>query len=77
MQVVNTSDKLIVWQEFHFKPGIPVEMGNLRWEIKLAQELVSRIGALKEYNPEKTTKQKRIEALEKARAARAAKRKTK
>lgn len=77
MQVVNTSDKLIVWQEFHFNPGVPVEMGGMRWEIKLAQELISRIPALEEYSQEKTTKQKRIEALKKARAAKAAKRKAK
>lgn len=58
-----------MWQEFHFPPGVPVDIGSMRWEVKLGHELMSRIPALKEYQPELTTREKRIKALEKARAA--------
>lgn len=75
MIVINTAKQTIYWQEFCFPPNTPVDMGKLLWEEKLANELMSRIPALKPCSDVDEKRKKMLDNLKKARDARRAKRK--
>lgn len=69
-KVRNNSNTLFRWQEYIWRPGEVIDLGEWEWEKRLALELTSQHACLEIVSEEDEKKQAMADRMAKARAAR-------